>query len=494
MSEQTKKGELSLQGYMVRGSFWTMAMRATTRLTSLTSTVILARLLQPTDFGIVAIAMLIVGGVEIFSAAGQRAAIVRYIDPTLDHYDTAWTVSVLLGLFLATIIWTTAPYAAVYFKTPQVVIVARILAFRTALSGFENIGTVNFQRGLRFNKTYQFIVSAKLTSFSITVIAAFVLRNYWALVIGIMMEEIAAVTLSYAMEPHRPRFTLVKIRDISSFSIWNLAKSIGGYVYRHIEKPLIGNFAGAPAMGRYSVAYDLTTLPSEELINPVVTALFPVMVKVQREPVKRTEIYLSVLYWSALLCVSTSVGICLVGDDMVDLVLGPKWVDVKPIVPWLALSFGLVAMSSNVYAALDSTGRAATSAGLQWVRLAGLAGIVLPVAYYFKDLETIAMGRFWATLLMTPTLFFTLAKALEIPIGEILMTLVWPLISGLMMALVVGGANMVIPFHGPPRLAIDITLGGLVFISSLMALWHLRGRPSGPEAQFWQRLHGLLKR
>jgi len=89
---------------MVRGSFWTMAMRATTRLTSLTSTVILARLLQPTDFGIVAIAMLIVGGVEIFSAAGQRAAIVRYINPTLDHYDTAWTVSVLIGLFLATVI------------------------------------------------------------------------------------------------------------------------------------------------------------------------------------------------------------------------------------------------------------------------------------------------------------------------------------------------------------------------------------------------------
>jgi lipopolysaccharide exporter len=494
MSDRATKGEISLQGYMVRGSFWTMAMRATTRLTSLTSTVILARLLLPTDFGIVAIAMLIVGGVEIFSAAGQRAAIVRHLNPTLDHYDTAWTVSVLIGLFLATIIWTFAPYAAVYFKTPQVVIVARILAFRTALSGFENIGTVNFQRGLRFNKTYQFNVSAKLTSFSITVISAFVLRNYWALVIGIMVEEIATVTLSYAMEPHRPRFTLCKIRDIFSFSVWNLGKSIGGYLYRHLEKPMIGNFAGAAAMGRYSVAYDVTTLPSEELINPVVTALFPVMVKVQRDPVKRTEIYLSVLYWSALLCVSTSVGICLVGDDMVDLVLGAKWVDVKPLVPWLALSFGLVAMSSNVYAALDSTGRAATSAGLQWLRLIGLAAIVLPVAYYFKDLEKIAMARFWATLLMTPTLFVTLARKLEIPLRDILMTLVWPIIAGVIMAAVVGGANSVMPFHGPPRLVIDIALGGPTFISSIMALWFLRGRPSGPEAQFWQRLPASLKR
>lgn len=493
MSERTAKGEISLQRHMVRGSFWTMAARGTTRLTSLTSTVILARLLVPADFGIVAIAMLIIGAVEIFSTAGQRSAIVRHLNPTLEHYDTAWTLSVLIGLFLATVIWTAAPFAAVYFKTPQVVPVVRILALRTALSGFENIGTVNFSRGLRFDKQYQLTVSTKLTSFSITVISAFVLRNYWALVIGIIVEEIAAVILSFVMEPHRPRLSLSKLRDISSFSFWNLVKSIGGYLYRHIEKPLIGNFAGAPAMGRYSVAYDVTTLPSEELINPVVTALFPVMVKVQRDPVKRTEIYLSVLYWSALLCISTSVGISLVRDDMVDLLLGPKWFDVKPLVPWLALSFGLVAMSSNVYAGLESTGRAAASAGLQWVRLVGLAAIVVPVAYYFKDLETIAMARFWATLLMTPTLFFTLSRKLEIPIRDILVTLLWPLISGLIMAVVVAGANELIPFQGPARLAIDVALGGLTYVTSLMVLWYARGRPMGPEAQFWQRLT-MLKR
>jgi len=90
---------------------------------------------------------------------------------------------------------------------------------------------VNFQRGLRFNKTYQFTVSAKLTSFSITVIAAFVLRNYWALVIGIMIEECAAVILSYAMEPHRRASRFRKFATSARFrsGIWR--KSIGGYLY-----------------------------------------------------------------------------------------------------------------------------------------------------------------------------------------------------------------------------------------------------------------------
>jgi hypothetical protein len=103
------------------------------------------------------------------------------------------------------------------------------------------------------------------------------------------------------------------------------------------------------------------------------------------------------------------------------------------------------------------------------------------------------MGRFWATLLMTPTLFFTVARKLEIPVRDILITLVWPIIAGLVMAAVVGGTNSVLPFHGPPRLAIDIALGGLTFISAMMALWFLRGRPNGPEAQLWQRIPASLR-
>jgi len=289
---------------------------------------------------------------------------------------------------------------------------------------------VNFQRGLRFNKTYQFTVSAKLTSFSITVISAFVLRNYWALVIGIMVEN-RSRHLSYAMEPHRPRFTLCKIRDIFSFSVWNLGKSIGGYLYRHLEKPMIGNFAGAPAMGRYSVAYDVTTLPSEELINPVVTALFPVMVKVNAIPVKRTE-NLSQRNFIGRLCfafrpASVSALSGRHGRSRARRQMGRR----QALVPWLALSFGLVAMSSNCMPPWTRPGEPARRracndyVSLEWRPSCCRWRIIS------KDLETIAMGRFWATLVMTPTLFVTLARNLEIPLRDILTTLAWPIISGL---------------------------------------------------------------
>jgi len=347
-----------------------------------------------------------------------------------------------------------------------VVIVARILAFRTALSGFENIGTVNFQRGLRFNKTYQFTVSAKLTSFSITVISAFVLRNYWALVIGIMVEEIAAVTLSYAMEPHRPRFTLCKSATSFRFRL-EPGKIDRGLSLSSSRKADDRQFRRGPRDGPHSVAYDVTTLPSEELINPVVTALFPVMVKVQRDPVKRTEIYLSVLYWSALLCVSTSVGICLVGDDMVDLGARAKWVDVKR---WcrLALSFAWWRRSSNVYAALDSTGRARTSAGLQWIRLlewrpSCCRGVLFQGSGNHRDGQV--LGHFGVAHLFVYTLPETWKSASRYPDdlgGRSSRAWSWPPRWA--------ARTSVIPFHTHRGWPSTSALGGLTFTSAMMAL------------------------
>jgi len=124
-------------------------------------------------------------------------------------------------------------------------------------------------------------------------------------------------------------------------------------------------------MGRYSVAYDVTTLPSEELINPVVTALFPVMVKVQRDPVKRIRNLPSVLYWSALLCVSTTWVLPRRGRHGRS---GPRaqMGRRQTVGPWLALSSA--SGDEQSMCAPPWIDRASCpSAGLQWVRLIGLA-------------------------------------------------------------------------------------------------------------------------
>ncbi len=493
MREATAKPKHSIHRHMLGGSMWSIALRWGDRLTGLVSTIVLARLLSPADFGIVAIASIIVGTVEVFAQTGQYTVIVRHPSPTREHYDSAWTVSLLLGLGLGLIVLASAPVAALYFHEPRASLVIVVLSLRTMLTGTQNIGVVNFRRHLQFHKQFLFSIYPSLVSFIATIVSAFLLRNYWALVIGIMSQYMTSVALSYVMEPFRPRLSFGKVREIWSFSIWTLVRSVGVYLNSRVDIVAIGGYAGAFAMGQYEVGGDVATSPTVELINPIVATLLPVMATVQGDHEKRRKLYLDVLYWSAIICTSTSIGVALVSGDMVDLILGAKWQGVKPFMPWLALAFGVLGLSNSVYSAFDTIGRPRVSAQLQWTRLIGLAVCIFPVAYIFRDLRAVAITRLLVTLAITPTLFLALARALDVRVRDFGAALWRPLASGLAMAVVVLGINHVIRFSGPPRLFIDVFAGAVSYAGALIALWHIARRPEGPEAFVWSWLEkGLI--
>ena len=477
----------SLERQMVRGSIWTIGLRWSLRLAGLVNVIILARILTPDDFGIVAIATMIVGIVEVFAQTGQSAALIRHPNPSREHYDSAWTVSLLLGLALGVIVFALSPLTTAYFHEPRARLIVQILAVRTVLAGAQNIGTANFRRNLQFDKQYWFSVTPSLFAFGITVPTAFLLRNYWALVVGLLAEQIAEFALSYAMEPFRPRLSISKINEIWSFSIWTLIKNIGTFLNSLVDRIAIGGFAGSAAMGRYYVATDVAISPSQELAAPMVASLFPVMALVQNDREKRRRLYVTVVFWSALICTSTAVGVALVADDMVDLVLGSQWHDVKPLIPWLALSYGVLGLSGSVYPALEAIGRPLDSARLQWVRVVTLSLAIFPVAYYFRNLEVVAATRLAVTVLITPTLFLALTKTFDLRPRELIAILWRPLAASLIMATSVEATNAMIAFSGNLRLILDIVVGVSSYSGALLTLWILSGRPEGPDQELFLR-------
>jgi len=208
---------------------------------------------------------------------------------------------------------------------------------------------------------------------------------------------------------------------------------------------------------------------------------------VQDDREKRRRLYLTVLYWSALICTSTAVGVALISDDLVDLVLGSQWQDVKPLMPWLALAYGVFGLSSSVYTALETIGQPIVSARLQWVRFAALSLVIFPVAQYFRDLEIVAATRLAVTILVTPTLFLALMRPFDLRVSDLAAILWRPLTASLTMATAVLAINNAIPFSGNVRLIIDVALGATAYIGALMALWLLSGRPEGPEHELWRR-------
>jgi O-antigen/teichoic acid export membrane protein len=176
----------------------------------------------------------------------------------------------------------------------------------------------------------------------------------------------------------------------------------------------------------------------------------------------------------------------LVADDAVHLILGAKWDSIAPIIPWLALSYGLLGLTGCVYNLLESMGRANLSARLQWTRVLALGLVSFPVAFYYRNLEAVAFARFAVCCAITPSLFFALRVALGMSSRDLGVVLWRPFTAGLLMALVVLGLNAALPLVGTTRLLMDVLSGACSFTLALLVLGYLV-MPAGPDLPFRQR-------
>jgi len=221
------------------GSAWMIGWRWLQRAIGVVSVVILARLLSPEDFGIVAMAAIVVGLLDTLSSIGVVTALVQSPVMSDEHLNTGWTIRLIQRAVVALALLPAAHLGADYFNDERIVPVIYVGALTVFLGGFENIGVIFFQRDLNFRKDFIYGLIRKLVGFVVTVALAFTLRNYWALVLGTLSANVAGLFLSYAMHSHRPRLSLSRFKEIWAFSQWLLFSGIIGFIRRKADQAAV---------------------------------------------------------------------------------------------------------------------------------------------------------------------------------------------------------------------------------------------------------------
>jgi len=474
--------------HILRGSAWMIGLRWSLRLTGIVSTAILARLLTPGDFGVVALAMLFVGFVEILGDTGERLALIRIPAPDRSYYDTAFSLQLLIGLVTAVAVFALAPLSLHYFHEPRAVPVMRFLALRAVLSGLENIGTVDFRRDFRFQSAFALGLRAKLISLLATLGLALWTHSYWALAIGIVVNQGATTVFSYMMHPYRPRFSLARRQEIYGFSLWTLLRSVGIYLTSQIDQFAIGGFAATGMLGRYAVAMDVATSPTSEIHEPVVGVLYPVFSKCQHDRSAVAALFRRVFGWSVIICAATGAGLGAVAPDYCLLLLGPQWVGVAPLIPILAVAASLVCVGNATDPLFDTLGMPRWSATLQWMRLAVLACGIALAAILWRDTAAIAWMRLAAGLFCAPAILLAAAKAAGFD-ARAYLPLVWrPILSALVMTGLVSVLHALLPPSPLLRLAIEVPAGASAYAASLLLLWSIAKCPAGAEAEAFEMI------
>jgi O-antigen/teichoic acid export membrane protein len=457
-----------------------VAMRWAVRGIGLLSTLVLARLLTPEDFGVVAMALIVVGLFEVMGWAGVDLAVIRQPDAGPAFYDTAWTIQILQGGVLALGLVVAAPLVAGLFGDPRVEAVVRVLAIKPLLDGLENIGVVAFRRELRFATEFRFLVVKKLLSFAAVIGAAVVLRDYRALVIGLLAGAAMGTVLSYLMHPYRPRLSLRERSTIWSFSQWLLVSRIGLFLNRKTDQAVVGSLAGPAVMGSYYMGFELGTFATSEVVMPVRRALFPNLTRLLDRPDALAGAFVAALGAIAALCFPLGAGMAAVADDFVAVVLGPQWTSAVPVIRVLALFGVLAALSATGEILLMAMGHARLSALAAWLELAALVPTLLWAAAHWGA-EGAAIARTGVALAFLPFMLYLVASRCLVSVGRQLAALWRPAAAAAAMFAAVTVID-VASFGPAVGLALDVASGAAVYSVVLLGLWHLAGRPSGPEA------------
>lgn len=470
-----------------------IAMRWATRALGLVSTVILARLLSPADFGLIAMAMVVVGLLEVFTHTGVDLALIRDRHATREHYDTAWTFEILQGTVLALALVGAAPFAAAHFGDPRVSEVICVISLRALIGGFENIGVVAFRRDLDFNREFWFGVVKKMFTVALTVGAAVYLRSYWALVLGLVGGRLLDVVISFVVHPYRPRLTLVRLGEIWSFSRWLLVSRIANLLTRKLDEFTVGTQAGTVAMGHYFIGSDVATSPTEEIVLPMSRGVFPVYSHLLDDRERLADCFRAVLASTSYLCMALGIGVASVAPELVPVVFGEQWLAVIPLMQWLAICGLQIGLVSTFDTLLLACGRAALSAHFKWMQLLLLAPALWWSGAAF-GVEGIAIAKTAVVTGTTPVLFVWATRTLGIGTGRMAAVMWPPLVAACVMF---GVVRLVAEsFAGPLWLSLltEVVVGALVFVGVAAAIWIVRGRPAGIERDALVRALGLLRR
>jgi lipopolysaccharide exporter len=476
---------------LLAGSLWMIGARWAMRLIGLASTLLLARLLSPADFGLVAMVMLAYGLLETISYAGVDLALMRDGAGSREHFDTAWTVQVLQGLFIAALLLLVSPLAASYFGEPRVVELSVWVALRAVIDGLQNIGVVAFRRELDFAREFRFTVYTKLAGFVMVVAAAFWFRNYWALIVGSLAAAGAQVAASYAMHPYRPRLTLAKVAEIWSFSQWLMISRIGSFLNRKCDEFVVGGQVGTAAMGTYHVANDLATLPTSEVVMPVRRSLFPSLSRLTGQPDDYQRAVLLSYSAVAVLCLFVATVLVVAAPEVVAIVLGAKWAGAVDILRLLAVFGALSALVLVLEVPIWVSGRTKVSAFQSWLELALLAPLAW-VAVRAHGAEGAATARVAVALVMVP-LMMGLAARVGAGTFALLWSALWRPTAA---ALVTAAATWSLTVPGAPALValiVKLLACGMMFLATLGGLWWLAQRPDGIERVALEHLRSWRK-
>lgn len=330
----------SLTNQAISGLLWMISGTGVQSVIKLLVMIILARLLKPEDFGLISAAMIVISFSEIFSMLGIAPAIVQRPELELRHIQTGFTTSILFGILLAIFLWLSAPSIAKIFRMSNLTPILQSLVFVFPLESISVTSKAILRRELQFSSLVKIDLVSYIFGYGLIGISlAWLGYGVYALTWAILIQAFLSSVISLNIQPHslRPRIERQAFKDLIYFGGGTTTARILNYVALKGDNFIVGRWLGASALGLYGRAYGLMTVTSTLSSHLLDKILFPILAKVQNDLKQLSRAFRLGTTFIALTVLPTSAIFIILAPDLINLLLGPVWMEVVPVFQILTL-------------------------------------------------------------------------------------------------------------------------------------------------------------
>lgn len=470
----------------IRGGAARLASQVATLVVRTGAMVVLARLLDPKDFGLVGMVTAFTGVLSWFRDFGLSAAAVQRADITEDQHSTLFWINVLFGALLAGVTLAAAPAIATFYHEPSLVWVTVVLgtAFLFNAVGIQHSALL--QRQMRFTAMAVISLVSLMAGTTVAVAGAAIGYGYWALVASSVMTPLVASIgfwLATGWVPGAPRRG-AGIRSMMHFGGTLTLNGIVAYIGFNADKVMIGRFLGVDAVGIYGRGFQVINMPIDNLNSAVGEVAFSALSRVQNDPVRLRSYFLKGFSFVLGLTLPITIACALFADDVVLVLLGPKWQASTEIVRLLAPTIAVMAIINPMGWLISSLGlvRRSLKIALVFTPLM-ILGCVLGVPY---GVTGVAFAYSAVMVLWVVPHVAWCVHGTAISLRDVAATVIRPLASGVVAGAVGYAVRLMCgEFLSPlPRLVLESGVLAVTFFAVLIFV-------AGQKALYVDLLRGL---
>ncbi len=475
---------MTLKRQVASGFFWVALSTIASRLVSFLTTLILAKLLVPADFGLVALALLAINSLQFFQELGFGAALIYRQEDVEEASYTAFFTIIGMSLLLYAVAALGAPVVASFFDAPRLTAVLRMLALTMVIGSFGQVPYVLLSKELDFRRRMAPEVLSGLGGSLLAIGLALEGFGVWSLVYGQVTESALRTLLVWRFCSWRPRwsFRWALARDLFGYGKHIVGSQVLIFLITNIDDAFVGKLAGAAALGFYGLAYKISNLPATQITRLINQVMFPAFSRMrsQQEEMRRT--YFTIVRTVAWLSTPITVATVVFAPDFVRILYGKTW---EPaIVPLQLLAvYGFIrSIAANMGNIFRAGGRPQWLVYIAAWRLVTMAALLYPATAYYGivGVSALSAGVAVVDFLISAWLVDKILESSIVEYGRILI----PIMICALIAAGVGKGVQMLPWRRPlvGLLGAGLAMGG----AYLPMLWLVDGALRRQMGALWR--------